>query len=293
MKIVVTASTGNIGKVAVQHLLEAGEDLILPVRNPEKAKGFADRGATVLQGSMEDPEFIAAACRGADALFWLTPPDFSAADFRAYQNSMGRSAARAVRDSGVGRVVNLSSIGAERGSGMGPVNGLHDVERLLNDTPADVLHLRPTFFMENFILSLQTIAETGTIFMPVRGSSRIPMVATRDIGKVAADRLRDASWSGRGILDILGPAGLSFDEAAVAIGEGIGRDVKFVTAEPGAAREVLMGYGLPAATADLTLELYRAIDEGLMAPHRPRSAESTTPTTLTEFARTVLKPMLG
>lgn len=293
MKMVITASTGNIGRVVVQHLLEAGEELILPVRSPEKAKEFADRGAKVLKGTMEDASFVAGACRGAGVLFWLTPPDLTREDFRAYQNAMGRSAAQAVRDSGIGRVVNISSIGAERGEGTGPINGLHDVEKLLNDSPAEVLHLRPTFFMENFMPSLQTIGETGTIFLPVKGSSRIPMVATRDIGEVAAGKLRDTSWGDGAIQDILGPEDLSFDEAAEAIGEGLGRKVKFVTAEPGATREVLMGFGLPAPTADLMLELYRAIDEGLLAPHRPRSPESTTPTTLATFARTVMKPMLG
>ncbi len=292
MRITVTTPTGNIGKVVAKELLDAGVEVILPCRSPERVKGFTERGAVAMQGSMEDAAFLTEACRGSDALFWLTPPDFTEADFRAYQNRMGRAAATAVRNCGIKRVVNLSSIGAQHPDGTGPIKGLHDVENLLNDTPADVMHLRPTFFMENFIPMVQPIAEAGSIFMPVKGHSRVPMVATRDVAAVAAAKLRDSSWSGTQIFDVLGPADLSFDEAATAIAEGLGREVKFVTAEPGATKEMMLGFGMSQGTADLMLELYRAIDSGILTPDRPRSPETTTPTTLTQWARDVMKPML-
>lgn len=293
MKIVVTASTGNIGRVLTSALLDAGEDLVLPVRDAGKAAGPAGRGATVMQGSVEDAAFLTEACRGADLLFWLTPPDFSHDDFLAFQGRMGRTAARAIRDSGIGRVVNVSSVGAQHPEGTGPVKGLREVEHLLEDTPADVTHLRPTFFMENFVPSVQTIAEAGAIFMPVQGATRVAMVATRDVAAVAAETIRDTSWSGRQVREILGPAEYSFDQAAADIGEGLEREVRFVTSDPKATRELLMGFGMSGKVADMMLELYRGIDEGRLGPEQPRTEASTTPTTLTAFARTVLKPMLA
>ena len=101
MKIVVTTPTGNIGKALTGHLMEAGHEVVLPCRNPDKVEDFTRRGARAVKGSLEDQAYLTETLRGADALFWLTPPDFEAADFRAQQNRLGRAAAGAIRETKV------------------------------------------------------------------------------------------------------------------------------------------------------------------------------------------------
>ena len=241
MKIVVTTPTGNIGRVVTNELLDAGAEVVLPVRNPQKVKEFTDRGAKATKGTMDDSEFIAESCRGTDALFWLTPPDLGAADYVASYRLMGESAAAAIKESGLSRVVNLSSIGAHLADGTGPIKGLYAVERMLEQAAPNITHVRPAFFFENFLPHVESIKGAGSVFFPVSGSSRIPMIATRDVGVAAAKRLLDTSWSRHSTMGLHGPADLSFDEAAAAISEGLGREVKHVKVDEATVKQAMLG----------------------------------------------------
>ena len=294
MKVVVTTPTGQIGGALTNLLLDSGAEVILPVRYPEKAARFAARGARIMQGSQDDARFVTEALRGASAIFWITQPDYLAPDFRAHQNHYGQVAAAAVRANSGVRVVNLSSVGAHVGEGVGQVAGAGDVEKILNQAAANVTHLRPAYFMENFLWQMEPIATKGSIFMPMAPSTRIPMIATRDIARAAADRLLDTGWSGQSALELLGPADLSFAEAAASISGGLGRPVSYIQIPEDAVRQMMIGSGRAGSSfVELLLQMYRALDSGLMRPSQPRTAANSTPTTMAAFAREVMAPMLA
>lgn len=293
MRIAVTAPTGNIGTRLVPRLLDAGAEVVLLARDPAKVETFSKRGARVERGVLEDADFVKRATAGADALFWLTPPDYSTSDLRAHQRKLGGIAAAAVKANAVSRVVNLSSVGAQQPSGAGPISGLHQVEKLLEESGASVAHLRAAFFMENFGMSLETIRTMGTIFMPTRPQTKLPMVATRDIAAVAAKWLLDSSWKGNRVVGVHGPADLTLAEAASIIAEGVGREVAYVGVAPEQARAGMEQSGMSPALVSEFLEMYDAFDTGRLEQAEPRTPETTTPTTLHEFAATVLKPALG
>src|SRR5258708_2352181 len=149
-------------------------------------------------------------------------------DFREWAKQIAQAAAGAVKSNGVKRVVVLSSIGAQHGPGSGPIGALLDVENLFKDAAPDVTILRAGFFMENFLNYVPTIASTGQIFAPLPAEVKVPMVATRDIGKKAADILLDTGWSGFRIVGVHGPEDLDQIQAAQIVGEGIGRPVQYV-----------------------------------------------------------------
>ncbi len=291
MRIAVTTPTGNIGKAVTSHLLDAGVEVTLLARYPEKVKEFSTRGAKVVQGSLDDRDDVIKATQGVNALFWLTPPDYHSTDLRAHYNRIGQAGAAAIRANRIPRVVHLSGAGAHIASGTGPVPGLHDAERRLDDVVAHITHLRPFYFFENYLWQLGPIKKLGRVFLPVSGTTRIAMVATRDIARAAAQHLLDSSWSGRTVKGLHGPADLSFDEAAAAIGEGLERPVTHVQVPEDQTRQALRAMGLSEHVTELVLELYRAIESGLLRPAEPRTAETTTSTTLEQFAWDVLKPL--
>jgi uncharacterized protein YbjT (DUF2867 family) len=293
MKVTLTAPTGNIGRPLTDAVLKGGAEVTLLARNPEKVQAFVDRGARVEAGSLSDGDYVNRATAGAEVLFWLTPPDYTVEDFRSFYGQMGTIAAQAVRENAIPRVVHLSSIGAHLPSGTGPVTGLHDIEGLLDDTSAAVTHLRPAYFMENLFNSIQTIKDAGSVFLPVRGSVSLPIIATRDIAAAAAARILDPSWTGRHVMGLHGPRDLSFDEMAQILSEGLGKPVNHVTVPPEAVKEGMMAMGMTAGSVDTMLELYSAIDTGYVTAEMPRSEETTTPTEFAVFVREVLKPMLG
>lgn len=293
MRIAVTTPTGNIGSKLVPHLLDAGAEVVLLARDPGKVQAFVARGARVEHGSQDDAAFVQRATRGADALFWLTPADFTSPDMHAYQRTLGTIARDAVKANGVPRVVNLSSIGAQMSAGTGPIAGLHQVEKLLEESGASVVHLRATFFMENLFLSLETIKAMGMIFMPARAETKMPMVATVDIAAVAAKWLLDPTWTGNRAVGIHGPTEYTLAEAAAIVGEAIGKPVHYAQATPEQARGPMEQMGIHPNVVSLFLEMYDAFDTGRLVQAEPRTAETTTPTTLHRFAATAMKPAVG
>jgi uncharacterized protein YbjT (DUF2867 family) len=293
MRIVVTTATGNIGRALVERLLEAGADLVLPVRDAKKVAALAQRGATVREGSQENAAFMTEVTRGADALFWLTPPDYHAADFREHQRELGRVAAEVVRASGVPRVVNLSAVGAHRGAGVGQVDGAGDVEQLIEPAAANVTHLRAAYFIDNFAQQVPNISAANRVALPVSPSTPLAMVATRDIAAAAATRLLDTRWTGRQVLELLGPEDLTFEQATAQLAQGVGRALSFVQIPPQAMLERVLKSGRAGRSfAEQQLQMFDGIDRGLMSPEHPRTREGTSATTVAEFARTVLKPLL-
>jgi uncharacterized protein YbjT (DUF2867 family) len=290
MKVAVTTPTGNIGKVVTDRLLQAGADVTLLVRDPAKVKGFTDRGARAVACNLEDGDSVTRATRGAECLFWLTPPNYAAPAFRAYQNRLGRAAAGAVKANGIRRVVHLSSVGAHLESGTGPILGLHDTEQMLAATGASVTNLRPGMFMENHLASLPTILQAGSVFLPVPGGVRANFIATRDVGAIAAARILDAGWSGRHDPELRGPEDLTFDEVAAAIGEALGTPVRHVQVGPEQLRDALAGMGASPDAAKTMAELFDGIASGRLEHTRPPSAETTGATTFAAFAREVMAP---
>ena len=295
MKIAVTTPTGHVGSAVVDLLLDFGGDMTVKLlgRRPDKLQGYVNRGAEIAVGAQDDVNYLVNATRGVDALFWATPPGYGSDDLRAFQNRLGKAAATAVSTNNIARVVNLSSIGAQNDSGVGPISGLHDVEMLLNNAATNVTHLRPGFFFENLLWQTDPIRKWGRISLPISGTRNYPMIATRDIGRVAATRLASSDWNGQSVLELHGPADLTFKEVAQTLWDVLGRKIVYIKCDPQEMRDSMLNAGMSENAADLMLEMYDAVENGKLRTTQPRSNETTTSTTLAEFAREVILPMIA
>lgn len=294
MRIAVTTPTGHVGSAVADFLLDFGGDIQVRLlgRRAEKLLPFIKRGAETVIGAQDDVDYLCRATRGVDALLWLTPPGYGSDDVRSFQNRLGAAAVRAIQKNDIPRVVNLSSIGANLESGNGPIGGLHDVENLLNKTGSNVTHLRPGFFFENLLWQLDSIRKWGRISLPLSGSTRYPMIATRDIGRVAAARLANTNWSGKVVQELHGPADLCFREVAEMLTQVLGRKIVYIKCDKQEMRDILLKSAMSENAADLLLELYDAVENGRLRTFQPRSNETTTSTTLYDFARDVIVPLV-
>jgi uncharacterized protein YbjT (DUF2867 family) len=247
----------------------------------------------MLIGAQDDDGFLVKATEDIDALLWVTPPGYGSDNVRAFQNRLGKAAATAIRANHIPRIVNLSSMGAQFSSGVGPINGLHDVEELLNDAADNVMHLRPGFFFENLLWQADSIKSSSKFSLPISSFRRYPMIATRDIGAVAARRLVDDEWTGQSASELHGAADLSYDEVAGVLSKALGRRIIYTKCGRQELRQALLGNAISENTVDLMLEMYDAVEAGKLRPAQPRSEETTTPTTLLEFVYDVLIPMIA
>src|SRR6185369_13456869 len=284
----ITGATGNIGSKAAEILLARGEKVRVIGRDAARLRTFVNKGAEAFVGDLKDTAFLKGAFRGADAVFAMIPPNYTAANFRGYQNEIGTSIADAIIGAGVKNVVNLSSQGAELPAGTGPILGLHDQEKRLNGLAGvNVLHLRCTYFMENLLMNIPLINGKGIAGSAVRGDRKFAMIATRDIAERVAEHLVSRDFSGKVVKDLLGQRDLSLEEAIGVLGRRIGwPDLKYVQFPYDEAVEGLVAMGISPDASRLFIEMSRALNDGLFAVNRLRTAENTTPTAIEEFAET-------
>ena len=290
MRILINTPTGKVGRLVARQLLDAGLELTLIARHPDRLDSLGTR-APVVQGDLDDPAALDRATQGVDTLFWVTP-GLANPDYLRWNQDLARLAVATARRNGVKRAVMLSSISAQVPSGVGPISSLHLVEREFQAGFADLVILRPTFFMENHFASVASIATLGSIFAPLAGNVRFPQIATRDVAARAAGILGDGTWSGQRILGLHGPTDLDYEQTARDIGEALGRPVRFVQVTGEQARQAMVGSGLPAYVADAYVEMYDALGSGVFQQAEPRTPETTTPTTPLQFATDTLKPAI-
>ena len=297
-KIAISTPTGNIGSKVTEHLLRQAREqqleIVLLARKPEKVARFAELGARIEQGNLDDLDFVVRATKGVDAFFWLTPQNFRPdEDVRAGYARYGRVGAEAIRQNGIRHVVHLSGFQAPNDDGGSIISGLKDVERLLDEVAPNITHVRAGFFFENYLGQLDAIRDTGSVYFPVQGDTPVAMTATRDIAATIAHELGKLDWTGHRAVSVLGPTDLTFDDAANALGQGLGRTVTHVTVTPEQAREAMTGAGMSPGLADGFLQIFAANDRRGLISVPARDARSTTETSLEDFARTVVLPLLN
>jgi uncharacterized protein YbjT (DUF2867 family) len=290
--IVITGATGRTGGAAARALLEKGEKIRIVGRDAKKLQSLVQNGAEALAGNVEEAAFLAEGFDGASAVYLVVPEDTSQQDLRAHQERVSDSFAAAVSSAHVPYVVALSSVGAQHADKTGPIVGLHNLEQKLNRVPGlNVLHLRPGYFMENLLLSLAPLCSMGMLPGGMRGDFLMPWIATRDIGKYAAERLSARDFVGSSIQELHGERDISMNEAASIVGNAIGRpELEYKQVPFPMLAGALAQMGLPKRTVELLIEMWNGANAGLIVPQERRSAKNSTPTTLESFAAEVFAP---
>jgi len=280
-------SNGNITSKAARLLLQQGKQVRIIGRDAAKLKSLKEAGAELAVGDALDAKFLEGAFRGAEAVYTMIPPRYDAPEFRTYQNQVGESIAKALANSGVRRAVNLSSVGASLPDGTGPIAGLHDQEERLNLLgKVDLLHLRAAYFMENHFGSIPAIKQMGVFPGLIKADVPVSMIATRDIAERVARELAKPSTQGHEVRHVLGPRDCTMSDTARILGAAIGKpDLAYVEAPAAEMKKALMSFGFSKSIADSFEEMSRALGDGRIARTYKRDQESTTPTTLEEFAK--------
>jgi uncharacterized protein YbjT (DUF2867 family) len=289
---VILGATGNIGSVIANQLLAKGEKIRVIGRNPEKLRLLAAKGAETISADVHYADALATALSGARAAFLMIPPAMTSPDYRQDQERIGDAIATAVEKSKIRYAVGLSSFGAQVASGTGPIAGLHDFEQKLNHIPGlNVLHLRPAYFMENHLMAVPMIQNTGVFAGALEPELMVATIATRDIGEYAGERLLKLDFAGRQTQELLGERDLSMNTVTAIIGRALHNPQLHYLQLPYAhIAQGLSGMGVSAKTAEQFVEMYRAINERVVVPEHARSASNTTATSFETFVQEVFVP---
>jgi uncharacterized protein YbjT (DUF2867 family) len=221
----ITGITGNIGGEVARNLLAAHQPVRAVVRDAGKAPAWKQRGCEIAVADIGDAKALAAAFAGAESVFVLVPPNFDPTpDFPEAQVVAAtlKSALQAARP---GSVVYLSTIGAQ--AAKPNLLSQHSIiERALRELTAPITFLRPAWFMENSSWDVAPARERGVIpsFLQPLGKP-VPMVATADIGRLAAELLQE-TWEGHRVIELEGPKRVTPNEIAAAFSDLLDRPVK-------------------------------------------------------------------
>jgi uncharacterized protein YbjT (DUF2867 family) len=261
----VFGANGNTGSVVARTLLEGGAKVRVVARAPAKVAALAAAGAEVVTGDVQDAASAESALRGASGAYFLLPPDITSNDLLARARRIVASYRAALEAVPVPHVAFLSSIAAQVPSDTGPIVSTHIAEQELGRlTKTRFTFVRAAYFMENLLGFAHPMKADGVL--PAFGGGNeypFPMVATADIGRVAAEVLLAPPPSKNQVVELSGPREYSFDDAAREASKILGRPVKATPLPIEAMVPALMSVGFSANVAGLFREMTEAFAKGL------------------------------
>ena len=293
--IIVTTPTGDIGSQVLGTLLDtapaAGEELRVIVRDPAKLSDSVRDRVDVVVGSHGDAEVVNRAFAGADAVFWVVPPDPRAPSLEVAYSGFTQAAAQAFTAQGVERVVGVSALG--RGTSVADHAGLVTASLAMDDLIASTgvayrALVNPSF-MDNVLRQVGSIRDRGVFTDTVAPDRTTPTAATRDIAAAAARLLLDRSWTGDGSVPVLGPQDLSPDDMAATMSDVLGSPVRYERQSLEKFGATLSGYGMGEAFVQGMVDMMQAKENGL-DDGVARTPENAGPTTFRQWCEDVLKP---
>ena len=286
MKITITGSLGNISKPLALHLIKAGHSVTVISSNPERKEAIEALGAHAAIGNIKDEHFLINAFNGADAVYTMIPPNLQSTDFLKYATSIAEQYAHAIRKTGVKRIVNLSSIGADQDGGIGPIIGNRASESILNRIEgAAITHIRGSFFYTNFYGNIEMIRNLGILGSNYSGSSRLIMVHPEDIAVAVGEELQS---NVNGIkIRYVASDDRNAQEAATQLGTAVGiPGLPWVEFPDDQLKDALLNAGFTGEMAGLFVEMGQAVRSGkLWTDYDAHHNQPTGKIKLENFAR--------
>jgi uncharacterized protein YbjT (DUF2867 family) len=285
MNIIITGSLGHISKPLAQQLLQQTHSVTIVSSNQHKQSDIEALGAKAAIGSVEDADFLSGTFGGADAVYCMTPPNFNEPDQVAYYERIANVYAEAIQQSGVQRVIYLSSYGAHLPSGTGFITGSYKAENILNAIPGiAITHIRPTFFYYNLLGFIPMIKTAGFIGAVYGGGDKLAMVSPADIASAIAGEITKQR-SGSNILYVTSDD-RTCNEVAQVLAKAIGKpNFTWNVLSPEKVLQSLQSNGIPKNAAENLVELGLAIHTGILRGDFEKHKPFYGNTPLEEFAK--------
>jgi uncharacterized protein YbjT (DUF2867 family) len=275
MKIVVTGSLGNISKPLIEELVQKGHTVTVISSNETKQPDIETLGAIFVPkgsanaaiGSLEDVGFLTATFTGADAVYCMIPPndyfDLNL-DLLAYYRRIANNYAQAVRQSGVKRMVYLSSIGAHLERGSGILLGHHIGEGIMNDlSDVAISFMRPVAFYYNLYGFVEMIKNQGVIAANYGADDKYVWVSPIDIAAAIVEEL-ETPLVGRKVRYVASDE-LTGNETATILGAAIGKpDLKWMIIPNEQMQSGLEAAGMNPQIAAGLVEMYAGVHSGIL-----------------------------
>ncbi len=286
---VVVGATGHTGGAATDALLRAGKPVRGVVRRAEQAGALRARGAEVAVAAVDDVEALTIAFAGAEAVYLMNPPAYAEPDLFARAAQVHASLVAAAERAAVGRIVALSSVGAQHATGTGNILTTFDFETRLASCSRPTTILRAANFLDNWAWGLESALKRGVLpsmFLPL--DRKLPMQASRDVGAAAAALMTEGGPDRR-VVELHGPEDVSPESAAAALTSLVGRLVTAVAVPEAEWASRFRAQSMPERSVAGFCEMFQGFNSGLIVfegTHETRHG----PTTLLEALKSMVSP---
>lgn len=260
---VITGATGNTGSVVAQTLLDQGQPVRVVVRSAEKGEAWRAKGADVAIAEISDAAALAKALEGAEAAYFMLPPDLANEDFMGDSLRRAEAIVKAAAAARLPHAVVLSSVGAQHGDRVGPISTIARMEKLFIAASIPLSAVRPGYFLENINDVMPAVLHDGvypSMILPL--DRKIDMVATRDIGLTAADALLNPTGAAHRVIELKGAEQYSAEDIAAELSRSLGREIAAVPVPEAAWVDTLRGAGLSPQAAETMAEMHGGINSG-------------------------------
>lgn len=291
MKIIITGSLGNISKPLTQMLVKKNHTVTVISSNQERQKAIEELGAIAAIGTLEDVNFLTQTFTGADIVYCMETLSHELFrdkkfDFMAAMTSIGHNYKQAIQQSGVKKVIHLSSTGAHTNNGVGLIELHYNVENILKQLPRDVVikTMRPGGFYYNVLAFIPTIKAAGAIIQNYGGDQKEPWVSPSDIASVIAEEM-ELPFDGRKIRYIASDE-LSPNEMAQILGEAIGNpDLKWLSVPDEQMLNNMVAAGMNPALANGMVKMNAARKNGVLYENYFRNRPALSNTKFQAYAK--------
>ena len=284
MKIAIAGAVGNVGKVVVRELSKTNHELVLLIKDVHKKtkilESWKNDRITIHETNLLNTDEVLSATKGCDMLFWMVPPIVSLSSLKEAYDKIIASGTKAVVKNNINRVVLISSLGADRGDGLGTISYVGTMEEEFNKVCRNVMAIRPGYFMENFMLQKDFILNEGFFTFPFDNDHKIPFVSSDDIGFEAAKYLADSNWKGHLIKRVMGPENLTCKQVEGIFTKTLDKPVVYKQEPYDSVKKTYAQFGLNETIQGEFYDLLKALGDKNGAYSVERTLENTTPTTL-------------
>lgn len=269
--ILVLGATGTVGATLVRHLAAQGHGVRAATRSPDRYDG----PGTPVAVDLSNADTWSPALEGVERLFLLSPPGH--ADQRALLQPFVEAA---LKTGTLNRIVTMTAQGVDVDDSI----PFRQLERFIEASGVEFVHLRPTWFAQNFHTFWgHGIREAKALALPAE-DARVAFIDARDIGESAAAALTRSDIETNRAYVLTGPQALTHGEAAAVLSDAVGQTIAYTSISEDAFRQQLAPSGLPADYIELLVGLFAAVRLGVAEPvndeverltgHAPRSLQT-------------------
>lgn len=267
MKITLTGAAGNITKPLAEKLLAAGHQVTVIGRNAENLKSLTDKGSVAKIGSITDPAFVEDAFAGSDVVYTMIPAPYHEPEWIDYSYNIGKNYANAILSNGIKKAVNLSTYGAHRQEGIGPINSIAQLERALNElTDVTIIHLRAARFYSNFFAQIAAIKQFGVLGSSYNGNVKMIFAHTNDIADAAFKAIHTNELDKQSPYYVVSDVA-TFNEVATEIGLAIHKDLKWTELTDEELKSNFQQIGFPDFLVEKIFEIEQQTRSGILTEH--------------------------